>query len=661
MAHFANGFLQGMQGVAAIMRMQQQEEDAKPERELRRLQIDQIKSDMEAGKELKTDLKNAAQFGIVQDGVSTGEQGNRLFNKDAEQGVAVNDMVNAQREMQDQPALPSQKAATVANGIYDSNAAAQEAGLGLNSRADVMQRQGDVYMKHGKADLADTLLSRADALRKEGGSAALQQVMAGADAKTVEDTFNKSGYMKVSGLRIEALPEDPANPGIPQYKVFGKRGTSTEEVDLLGGKDAMTAYTMLQSPDKYIDQIYKNRGEIRADKTLATQENVAKQTIAASRANVDMNKLEFDARRGDAAFNKSVALRGEARDDKRLEATLNPLSTQFNGMEKALGITLTPEMKTRIAGLDKKDDIDEKFIQEIALKGVAAGTLKETDVVSFVTNTTKQLRSAKAWSRDEPQVKQLLNAAAEKGELKEAVSEIKSKFGLSDDWFKANGFDPKNTDLKSYKSSAYLPIEAAAAKAVGVPAEMLKNVRMKGERSNADQVSEAGAKTVYQFTEASRKLFKDKYGVDAYASPADAAKAAAYHLKESLDRHANLPQAEREAKAYAEYHGGTDTKQHGKRTQAYVDRTTQGSNSLSSETEQIGRSLDAARLARSAAKESLQSFGSKQQIANPQGYEAAKLATAKAEKEVAELEKRFSTRADTEVGRRTVMAKGIQQ
>ncbi len=575
MAYFASGFLQGMQGVASIMRMQQLEEDAKPERELRRLEIEQRREEMAANKELKSDLKGAAQYGVVQDGVSTGEQGNRLFNKDAAQGAAVNDMVNAQREMQDQPVMPSQKAATVANGIYDSNAGAQEAGLGLNSRADVMQRQGDVYMKHGKADLADTLLSRADALRKEGGAAALQQVMAGADAKTVEDTFNKSGNMKVSEVRIETLPEDPAKPGIPQYKVFGKRGTSAEEVDLLGGKDAMTAYTMLQSPDKYIDQIYKNRGEIRADRALTTQEAVAKQTIAASQASVDMNRNEFDARRVDARFNKEAALRGEVRDDKRLEATLNPLLTQFNGMERALGITLTPEMKTRLAGLDKKDDIDEKFIQEIALKGVAAGTLKETDVASFVTNTTKQLRSAKAWSRDEPQVKQLLNAAAEKGELKEAVSEIKSKFGVSDDWFKANGFDPKNTDLKSYKSPAYIPIEAAAAKKHGIDQKYLSTIRLDGEKSNSDQVSPKNAKSVYQIMPENAKAYGEANGLD-ISKPADAAEVAAMLVKEriAIYKKQGLEGNALDAAVYRSYHGGyKGGKDYGPENEKYVQRT----------------------------------------------------------------------------------------
>jgi len=91
-------------------------------------------------------------------------------------------------------------------------------------------------------------------------------------------------------------------------------------------------------------------------------------------------------------------------------------------------------------------------------------------------------------------------------------------------------------DLSDYRDPGYDSIENRLESEVGLPKGLMRRIRVYGERSNANEVSPTGARTVYQILPSTRKLFLDKYGVDAYASPADAAKVSALHLKESIDR-----------------------------------------------------------------------------------------------------------------------------
>lgn len=123
----------------------------------------------------------------------------------------------------------------------------------------------------------------------------------------------------------------------------------------------------------------------------------------------------------------------------------------------------------------------------------------------------------------------------------------------------------------SYKDPAYAEIERRVEREIGIPSGMLSDIRTKGERSNANQVSEAGARSVYQIIPGTRAQFQKKYGVDAYQGPEQAARVAALHLKESLDRNNG-----NRAAAYAEYHGGPNRAGWGRRTRAYVQRTTGG-------------------------------------------------------------------------------------
>lgn len=123
----------------------------------------------------------------------------------------------------------------------------------------------------------------------------------------------------------------------------------------------------------------------------------------------------------------------------------------------------------------------------------------------------------------------------------------------------------------SFKDPVYDELDAKFAAQVGVPAWLMSSIRLNGERSNSDQVSSAGAKTVNQFTPTTRKLVMDKYDVDPWASDEASTLGKAYLLKESLDRNGQDPAA-----AAREYIGGTNTANHGPQTRAYVNRVMMG-------------------------------------------------------------------------------------
>lgn len=121
----------------------------------------------------------------------------------------------------------------------------------------------------------------------------------------------------------------------------------------------------------------------------------------------------------------------------------------------------------------------------------------------------------------------------------------------------------------SFKDPAYDQADQSAAAAVGIPAQWITNIRTKGERSNADQISSANAATPYQITPKTRDAILKQTGVDPYLSPQTAAYGAAYLLKQSADRNGGNP-----ILATAEYHGGTDRDAWGPKTMAYVKRVT---------------------------------------------------------------------------------------
>jgi hypothetical protein len=131
-------------------------------------------------------------------------------------------------------------------------------------------------------------------------------------------------------------------------------------------------------------------------------------------------------------------------------------------------------------------------------------------------------------------------------------------------------------DAQSYQSPVYDQLEASLEQEYGLPAGLMGRIRTLGERSNADQVSPAGARTVYQVIPATRDAFLRKYGIDAYASPENAARVAALHLKESIDR------GEDPVRGYI---GGPDRRKWGPQTEAYAGRVNAGLRRVASQQE----------------------------------------------------------------------------
>lgn len=118
----------------------------------------------------------------------------------------------------------------------------------------------------------------------------------------------------------------------------------------------------------------------------------------------------------------------------------------------------------------------------------------------------------------------------------------------------------------SYKDPVYAAADEAASSAAGIPPGLLSSIRLAGEKSNANQVSSAGATTPYQITPDTRASIIKKYGIDPMASPEAAALGAAYLLKEGMQRTGSA------AGAVTQYIGGTDPANWGGQTRAYTNR-----------------------------------------------------------------------------------------
>ena len=123
----------------------------------------------------------------------------------------------------------------------------------------------------------------------------------------------------------------------------------------------------------------------------------------------------------------------------------------------------------------------------------------------------------------------------------------------------------------SYKDPFWSDLAGRVEAKLDLPPGLLLGVVTRGERSNADQVSEAGARTPFQIIPQTRDAVVKKYGIDPYLSPENAAEAAGLLLKESLQRNGGDVAA-----AVGEYHGGTDRANWGTRTKAYIQRVAGG-------------------------------------------------------------------------------------
>jgi len=126
-----------------------------------------------------------------------------------------------------------------------------------------------------------------------------------------------------------------------------------------------------------------------------------------------------------------------------------------------------------------------------------------------------------------------------------------------------------------YNDPFWTDLAAATESKLNLPDGLLVSILTKGERSNADQVSEAGARTPFQIIPQTRQAAIKNYGIDPYLSPENAAEVAGLLLKDSLKRNGGNVSA-----AIGEYHGGTNRDNWGPRTNSYVNRVLSGVQSV---------------------------------------------------------------------------------
>jgi hypothetical protein len=126
-------------------------------------------------------------------------------------------------------------------------------------------------------------------------------------------------------------------------------------------------------------------------------------------------------------------------------------------------------------------------------------------------------------------------------------------------------------DAVSYNSPYYDELASNTEQKLELPVGLLSSIVKRGERSNADQVSSAGAKSVFQIIPATRDSALKKYGIDAYLSPENAAEVAGLLLKEGISRNKGDVSA-----AVSEYHGGVNRDNWGPLTKAYTNRVMTG-------------------------------------------------------------------------------------
>lgn len=126
------------------------------------------------------------------------------------------------------------------------------------------------------------------------------------------------------------------------------------------------------------------------------------------------------------------------------------------------------------------------------------------------------------------------NAGAQSGGASATTAAGKNKVGKGDPGA-AGMHSVVYGDLTDYTNPYYDSIEAELeAKYPMLPRGALRAIRMHGERTNANRVSEDNAKTVYQIIPDTRTGLMKNYGIaDPWSSPEAAAEGAARHIMES--------------------------------------------------------------------------------------------------------------------------------
>lgn len=117
-----------------------------------------------------------------------------------------------------------------------------------------------------------------------------------------------------------------------------------------------------------------------------------------------------------------------------------------------------------------------------------------------------------------------------------------------------------------YDDPGYDVLARDAERRHRLPQGILDAIRRRGERSNANQVSSAGARGVYQFIPETRRGMMRIHGVDPWANQRSATEAAALHLSDDYRRTGSWDTA------IARYHGGPSERNWGPQNRAYRQR-----------------------------------------------------------------------------------------
>ena len=130
----------------------------------------------------------------------------------------------------------------------------------------------------------------------------------------------------------------------------------------------------------------------------------------------------------------------------------------------------------------------------------------------------------------------------------------------------------------SFRDPYWSDLASKAEQKYGITPGLLVSVLTNGERSNANQVSEKGAATVFQITPETRALILKRDGIDPYLNDQNAAEAAALVLKDGVNwakgRAKDPLEVDRLASGF--YHAGGDTANWGPRTKSYINRVMTG-------------------------------------------------------------------------------------
>ncbi|WP_312463044.1 lytic transglycosylase domain-containing protein [Comamonas sp.] len=521
-----NGGLRGMEMAKGWERQAEDDAFRKEERAQKRQDWNDVAAERQA-------LKEAAQPVAVQQ-YTAGQQA-----VDAAGGA---DAGPPQIDMEQLPANPAETVGWKAGKqSFADQAAAQKAADSMNTPVAMMERTRDAYLKVGKPDKAmavsTQLLQQQEADQRQSDRQWRNDL--GRAMQTGHEGLAKlvsaSSIGPMSGMTVKPMDN---GDGTVSYVAVGKDGTTTAIPGIPPFKNDQDGVTQAAFMlDRTITP------EHRYSAMMQDRQHKQAQSNADRMYNLQVSQ---DLRAGRA---EERAERAQGRQDRLADMQLEEAGIRVEGLKSDAKIPSAVKLQVQTA----QDEL--KTLNSAIVKAQAEGTFQP----------------------DSPQGKELLDRRKTlSNEIRTALFpySTKDKSGGDPAGWRTSGAE-KGSSPNSYKDAAWDGHEAEAAKAAGIPADVLRTVRVNGERSNGDQVSPKGAKGVYQFIPATRDAVLKKYGYDAYSSdPKEQTMAAAMLLKEINGRNGGDW-----GKTFAGYNGGISGEKGTNPTtenREYVQRTMSG-------------------------------------------------------------------------------------